>query len=58
MGSEGDGEDGGGGPAKQQRDRVREERPGPTEISSYVAVAAELGVRLGGECAGEENSKE
>lgn len=58
MGGEGDGEDGGGGPAKQQRDRVREERARPAKVSSYVAVAAELGVRLGGQCAGEENSKE
>jgi hypothetical protein len=58
MGGEGDGQDCRGGPAKQQRDRVGEQRSGPTKVASYVAVAPELGVRLGGECAGEEDSEE
>jgi hypothetical protein len=37
---------------------VCEERPDPSEVSSYVAVAVELCVALGGECAGEEDSEE
>ena len=52
------GKDRGGRPAEQQRDRMREQRPDPAEVASYVTVAVELGVRLGSECAGEENSKE
>jgi len=47
-----------GGPAEEQRDRVGEQRSDPAEVSSYVAVAVELGVALGGECAGEEDSEE
>jgi hypothetical protein len=58
MSGEGDREDRGGGPAKQQRDRVSEQRSGPAEIASYVAVAVELGVSLGGECAGEKDSEQ
>jgi hypothetical protein len=53
-----DGKNGGGRPTEQQRDRVREQRPDPAEVASYVTVAVELGVALGGECAGEKNSKE
>lgn len=58
MGGEGDRKKRGSGPAEQQCDRVREERAGPAEIPSDVAVAAELRIGLGGECAGEEDSKE
>jgi hypothetical protein len=47
-----------GGPAEEESDWVREERPDPSEVSSYVAVAVELCVALGGECAGEKNSEE
>jgi hypothetical protein len=37
---------------------MREQRADPAEIAPYVSVAVELGVALGGECAGEENSEE
>jgi hypothetical protein len=37
---------------------MREESAGPAEVASYVAVATELGVGLGGECAGEKDSEE
>jgi hypothetical protein len=47
-----------GGPAEEEGDRVGEEGSGPAEIPFYVAVATELGVRLGGECAREENPEE
>ena len=36
---------------------MREQRSDPAEISSYVAVEVELGVTLGGERAGEEDSE-
>jgi hypothetical protein len=36
-----------GGPTKQKSDRVSEQRSDPAEVSSYVAVAVELGVALG-----------
>jgi hypothetical protein len=49
-----DGKEHGRGPAEQQGDRAREERADPAEISLYVAVAEELSVTLGSECAGEE----
>ena len=44
-------------PSQQLRDRMRQQRSDPAEIPSYVPVAVELGVALGGECAGEEESK-
>ena len=47
-----------GRPAKEEGDRAREQRSDPAEVSFYVAVATELRVGLGGECAGEENSEE
>ena len=37
---------------------MREQRADPAEVSSYVAVEVELGVSLGGEGAGKENSEE
>ena len=37
---------------------MREQRSDPAEVSSDVAVAAELGVALGGEGAGEEEPEE
>ena len=43
------------GPAEEQCDRVGEQSSSPAEIASYVAIAVELGVALGGESAGEEN---
>ena len=58
MGGERNGKNGGRRPAEEQRDRVGEEGAGPAEVPPYVAVAAELGVRLGGECAGEKDSEE
>jgi hypothetical protein len=58
VGGECEGQDCSGGPAKQQRDWMREQCSGPAEIASYVAVAVELGVCLGGECAGEKDSEE
>lgn len=58
MGGEGERKNCGGGPAKQQRDRMREQRPGPAEVAPYVPVAMQLGVRLGGECTGEEDSEQ
>ena len=53
-----DGQDGRGRPSQEQRDRMREQRSDPAEIPSYVAVEVELGVPLGGECAGEKDSEE
>jgi hypothetical protein len=47
-----------GRPAEQQRDWVREQSAGPSEVAPYVAIAVELGVRLGGECAGKENPEQ
>ena len=47
-----------GGPAKKRGDRAREQRADPAEVSLYVAVAEELRVALGSECAGEEESEE
>ena len=58
MGGECERQDCSGWPAKQQGDRMGEECSGPAEIASYVAVAVELGVCLGGECAGEKDSEE
>ena len=37
---------------------MREQRPDPAEVAPYIAVEMELGVALGGECAGEENPEE
>ena len=37
---------------------MSEERSDPAEVSLYVAVAVELGVSLGEERAGEEDSEE
>lgn len=37
---------------------MRKQRSDPAEVSSYVAVAAELSVALGGEGAGEEDPEE
>ncbi len=45
----------GGRPAEEQSDRAREQGSDPAEVSLYVAVAVELSVALGGECAGEED---
>ena len=53
-----DGQKRGGRPAKKEGDRAGEEGPDPAEVSLYVAVAVELGVPLGRECAGEENPEE
>jgi hypothetical protein len=53
-----DGKEGGGRPAKKKRDRAREQRADPAEVSLYVAVAVELSVALGGERAGEEDPEE
>jgi hypothetical protein len=50
--------EGGGGPAKQERDRMRQQRSDPTEVSFYVAVEVELGVALGGEGTGKEDREE
>jgi len=36
---------------------MRQQRSDPAEIPFYVAVAVELGIALGGECASEEESK-
>ena len=47
----------GGWPAKEKSDRVREQGSDPAEVPFYVAIAVELGVTLGGECAGKENSE-
>jgi hypothetical protein len=58
VGGESDGKNRSGGPAEEEGDRMREEGAGPTEVSSYVTIAAKLGVRLGSECAREKNSKE
>jgi len=52
-----DGQEKSGGPTEQQGNRMREERPDPAEVALYVAVAVELGVSLGQECAGEEDSE-
>ena len=49
---------GGGRPAKKKGDRAREQHSDPAEVSLYVAVAVELSVALGGECAGEEDPEE
>lgn len=54
----GDRKDRGGGPAKKLRDRAREQRADPAEVSLYVAIAEELGVSLGGERTGEEKPEE
>ena len=51
-------EDRRGRPSEQQRDWVREQRADPAEVASYVAVAVELGVTLGGESTGEEKPEE
>lgn len=48
----------GGRPAEEEGDRAREQISDPAEVSPYVAVAVELGVALGGECAGEEDSEQ
>lgn len=48
----------GGRPAEEKCDRARKQGSDPAEISLYVAVAVELRVALGGECAGEEDPEE
>jgi hypothetical protein len=48
----------GGGPAEEKRDRAGEQGSNPAEVSLYVAVAVELSVALGGECAGEEDPEQ
>jgi hypothetical protein len=53
-----DGKDRGGGPTQEQRDRVGEQRPRPAEVAPYVAVAVELCISLGGECAGEKDPEQ
>jgi hypothetical protein len=53
-----DREESGGRPAKKKGDRARQQRSDPAEVSLYVAVAVELSVALGGECAGEEDPEE
>jgi len=58
VGGRRDGKERGGGPAKKEGDRTRQQGSDPAEVSLYVAVAMELRVALGGECAGEENSEE
>jgi hypothetical protein len=47
-----------GRPAEELCDGVREERSDPTEIPSYIPVAEELRVAVGGKSAGEEDPKE
>ena len=37
---------------------MREQRPDPAEVAPYIAVEMELGVALGGECAGEKDPEE
>ncbi|HMI45731.1 MAG TPA: hypothetical protein VK491_06170, partial [Gemmatimonadaceae bacterium] len=54
----GEGKERGGGPAKEEGDRVRHEGAGPAEIPLYVTVALELGVAFRGQCANEENPEE
>ncbi len=58
MGGRRDWKERGGRPAEKKGDRAREQGPDPAEVSLYVAVAMELRVALGGECAGEENPEE
>ena len=58
MRDEGERKERGGGPAEEEGDGVGEQGSGPAEIPLYVAVAAELCVRLSRECAGEENPEE
>ena len=58
MGGGGNGQDRRCRPSQQQRDRMREQRADPAEVASYVAVAVQLGVGLGGERTGEEDSEE
>ena len=58
MRDESEREEHGGRPAEEDGDRVREQGSGPPEISLYVAVEVELGVALGGECAGQEDPEE
>jgi len=48
----------GSGPAEKERNRTGEQGADPAEVALYVAVAEELGVALGGECAGEEDPEE
>jgi len=54
----GNGKERGGGPAEEKSDRAGEQGSDPAEVSLYVAVAVELGVALGGECAGKEDPEE
>jgi hypothetical protein len=53
----GEWEDRSRGPAEKERDGVREQRTGPPETPSYVAVAVELRIALGRESAGEKDSE-
>jgi len=54
----GNGKERGGGPAEEESDRARKQGSDPAEVSLYVAVAVELCVALGGECAGEEDPEQ
>ena len=45
-------------PAEEERDRVREERPHPAEVSFYIAIAVEPRITFRGEGAGEEDCEE
>ena len=48
----------GGGPAEEERNRVREERSHPSEIALYIPVAVEPRIAFGGKRAGEEDCEE
>jgi hypothetical protein len=48
----------GGGPAEEERDRVREERPHPAEVSLYIPVAIEPRITFSGQRAGEKDCEE
>ena len=58
MRDEGERKERGRGPAEEEGDRMGEQGAGPAEIPLYVSVAPELCVRLGRECAREENPEE
>jgi hypothetical protein len=54
---ESEGKKRGGWPAEELRDWMRKQCPDPAEVASYIPVAEELGVALGGKSAGEEDSE-
>ena len=58
MGGGSEGEKRGGRPTKEERDRVREERPHPTEVSFYIPVAVEPRITFSGKRAGQEDCEE